>query len=80
MVLHNHTAEETGYDRYLCYPFDRVGRYRLRVSHDGGHWFQLIVGSDFTGRRAPVSRDRGQWFHAITGRTGQRTAVTPSPV
>lgn len=38
MVLHNHTAEETSYDRYLFYPFDRVGRYR----HSVGDAWQVV--------------------------------------
>jgi len=32
----------------------------LRVSRDRGHRFHLIVGTHFTGSRAPISRHLGQ--------------------
>ena len=50
VVLHNHTAEETGYDRYPSYPYDRVGRYRhFQASARGADWHP--------GQKAPPPHD-----------------------
>ena len=41
MVLLNHTAEETGYDRYPFYRFDRPGRHRHFQSK---HRHEVLIG------------------------------------
>jgi hypothetical protein len=39
VVLHNHTAEETGYDRHPFYCFDRAGRHRhFKTPSRSAYW------------------------------------------